>query len=162
MKTVYVNWGGNKVKLTWIPGMEINQSIKVTSVHSICIKDGNILLVDIKHRGFNFPGGHLEAGEKLEEAILRETYEEGYVNGEIQYIGSIEVSHEENPSFNPNGKYPLVGHQSFYRIDVNECFPFLREHESNTRIWVEPTEVPFVINDHELTKHILDDAITLL
>ncbi|WP_339216588.1 NUDIX domain-containing protein [Solibacillus sp. FSL W8-0372] len=162
MKTVYVNWGGNKVKLTWIPGMEINQSIKVTSVHSICIKDDNILLVDIKHRGFNFPGGHLEAGEKIEEAILRETYEEGYVNGKIQYIGSIEVSHEENPSFNPNGKYPMIGYQAFYRMDVNECFPFFREHESNTRIWVKPTEVPFVINDHELTKLILEDAITLL
>lgn len=159
MKTIFVDWGGNKVKLTWIPGMKINQSIKVTSVHAICIKDGNILLVQIKHRGFNFPGGHLEKGEKAEEALLRETYEEGYVKGTIKYIGSIEVSHEDNPSFDSQGKYPMIGHQAFYRMDINECLPFLRENESSSRIWVEPSEVPFVINDHELTKLILNDAL---
>ena len=161
MQTVFVDWGGSKVKLTWMPRMKITESLRVTSVHAVCIKDGNVLLAHIKHRGFNYPGGHVETGEKVEEAILRETYEEGYVKGTIKYIGSIEVSHKENPSFDSKGKYPLIGYQAFFRMDVIECLPFLRERESSSRIWVEPSEVPFVINDHELSKLILDDALNL-
>ena len=103
---------------------------------------------------------HVEIGENVEEAILRETYEEGYVKGTIKYIGSIEVSHKENLSFDSSGKYPLIAYQAFFRMDVTECLPFLREHESSARIWVEPSEIPFVINDHKLSKLILDDALT--
>lgn len=141
--------------------MKLTDSLKVTSVHAVCIKDEKVLLAHINHRGFNYPGGHVETGEKVEEAILRETYEEGYVKGTIKYIGSIEVSHKENPSFDSRGKYPLIAYQAFFRMDVTECLPFLREYESSARIWVEPSELPFVINDHELSKLILDDALTL-
>lgn len=161
MQTIFVDWGGNKVKLTWMPQLKLTESLKVTSVHAVCIKDEKVLLANIKDRGFNYPGGHVETGEKVEETILRESYEEGYVKGTIKYIGSIEVSHKENPSFDSSGKYPLIAYQAFFRMDVTECLPFLREHESSARIWVEPSEVPFVINDHELSKLILDDALTL-
>ncbi|MFJ5764351.1 NUDIX domain-containing protein [Lysinibacillus sp. NPDC093210] len=152
MQTFIVDWDGGKVKLTWMPRMKLTNSLIVTSVHAVCMKDGKVLLAHIKHRGFNYPGGHVETGENIEEAILRESYEEGYIKGTIQYIGSIEVSHKENPSFNSKGKYPVIGYQAFFRMDVLECLPFLREHESCTRIWVELSEVPFVINDHELSK----------
>ncbi|MFD2045468.1 NUDIX domain-containing protein [Ornithinibacillus salinisoli] len=162
MKTVYANWGRNRLKLTWIPRMRITESTKITSVHAICMKDEKVLLAHIKNRGFNYPGGHINPGEKIEDALLRETYEEGYVIGTLQYIGLIKVSHEDNPFFDPNGKYPLVAYQAFYRMDVTECFPFLREHESITRIWVEPSEVPHVIHDHELSTVILDDALSIL
>ncbi|MGA4517116.1 NUDIX domain-containing protein [Solibacillus silvestris] len=161
MQTIFVDWGGNRVKLTWMPQLKLTESLKVTSVHAVCIKDEKVLLAYIKDRGFNYPGGHVETGEEVEETILRESYEEGYVKGTIKYIGSIEVSHKENPSFDSNGKYPLIAYQAFFRMDVTECLPFLREHESSARIWVEPSEVPFVINDHELSKLILDDALTL-
>lgn len=163
MQTIFVDWGGNRVKLTWMPQLKLTESlkVKVTSVHAVCIKDEKVLLAYIKDRGFNYPGGHVETGEEVEETILRESYEEGYVKGTIRYIGSIEVSHKENPSFDSSGKYPLIAYQAFFRMDVTECLPFLREHESSARIWVEPSEVPFVINDHELSKLILDDALTL-
>lgn len=64
------------------------------------------------------------------------------LRGKIQYIGALEINHEDNPNFDPKGKYPLIAYQAFYRMDVTECFPFLREHESLARIWVEPAEVP--------------------
>ena len=159
MQKIFVDWGGNNVKLTWLPQMKLTESLIVTSVHAVCFKDGKVLLAQIKNRGFNYPGGHVEIGEKLEEAILRETYEEGYVKGTIKYIGSIEVSHKENLSFDSSGKYPLIAYQAFFRMDVTECLPFLREHESSARIWAEPSEIPFVINDHKLSKLILDDAL---
>lgn len=137
-----------------------NEITKVTSVHGYCIdKDDKILLAYIKGRGFNIPGGHIEADESPEEAFHREAYEEGYVRGNIQYLGMIEVNHKDNPNFDPNGKYPLIGFQLFYRMDIMECFPFLRENESTSRIWVESSEVPFLINDHELSLKILNTAL---
>ncbi|MET3695841.1 NUDIX domain-containing protein [Bacillus oleivorans] len=161
MASIFAKWGEHLVKLTWIPQMKITELTKVTSVHAVCMLDGYVMLVHIKNRGFNYPGGHVEPGEELEKAVLREAYEEGYVIGSIQYIGAIEVSHEENPAFDPNGKYPLIGYQAFYRMDITECHPFLRKHESVTRIWVETSEVQYVIHDHELSQFILAEALTL-
>lgn len=161
MKTIFADWNGHNVKLTWNSEMIINHTTTVTSVHAICIQDGKVLLVHIKNRGFNFPGGHLNNGESLEDALAREVYEEGYVKGTMKYIGAIEVNHKENPKFNPSGKYPLIAYQAFFRMDISECLPFLRENESITRIWVEPTEVPYIINDHELATVILNDALRL-
>lgn len=44
---------------------------------------------------------------------------------------------------------------------IQECLPFLREHETITRIWVEPEEVPYIIHDHELAHVILQEALTM-
>jgi 8-oxo-dGTP diphosphatase len=152
------NWNGQTVKLTWRPHYSIKGK-SVTSVHGVCFYKENVLLAYIKGRGFNFPGGHVEKGEKPEDAFHREAYEEGYVRGRIQYLGAIEVSHDENPLFDPKGKYPMIGYQAFYRMDVEECLPFQRELESATRVWVEPEEIPYVIDDHALAVVVLDAAL---
>lgn len=104
------------------------------------------------------PGGHIEANETPEDAIHREVYEEGFVKGKVNYIGAIEVNHKVNPLFNPNGKYPLVGYQLFYRMDIEDSEPFKRKYETITRIWVEPEEVPYVIEDHDLVPFIVEEA----
>ncbi|MGM9988198.1 MAG: NUDIX hydrolase [Bacillaceae bacterium] len=156
---VVANWGGHPVKLTWCPMKKIDDFNKVTSVHGCCFKDGKVLLVNIEERGFNYPGGHIDEGETPEQALHREVFEEGYVKGTIQYIGAIEVSHEDNPFFIPHGKYPLVGYQLFYRMDVEECLPFLSEHESTSRRWVNPNEIPSLINDHEIALIALQEAL---
>lgn len=158
-RTIYADWGGHKVKLTWIPSNHLPDLNKVTSVHGFCFYQNKVLLVHVKGRGFNIPGGHVEPGESPEQAFHREAYEEGYVKGEVKYLGTIEVSHEDNPLFDPHGKYPLIGYQLFYRMDITECLPFTRENESTSRIWVEPEEIPYVINDHELSLLILDEAL---
>lgn len=157
----YVNWSGQPIKLTWLPQQIVQDSSKVTSVHGICFHQGRVLLVHVKNRGFNYPGGHVEFGETFEETLHREALEEGYVKGAIQYIGAIEVNHEANPLFMEGGKYPLIGYQLFYKMTILECLPFLREHETITRIWVEPEEVPYIINDHELAHVILQEALTI-
>ncbi len=161
LQSIYVKWGGGNVRLTWIPDMDLSADTIFTSVHAVCVKGEQILLTQIPNRGFNFPGGHIEQGEWLEETIHREVYEEAYVKGTLRYLGAIEVSHKENPMFDPHGKYPLIGYQAFYRLVVTECMPFLREYEATTRIWVEPSEVPFVMNDHGLAVEILQEALSI-
>ncbi|MEQ6353546.1 NUDIX domain-containing protein [Lysinibacillus sp. M3] len=156
----YVDWGGHYLKLTWLPNKNIHDYSKVTSVHGVCFHNGYVLLVHVDGRGFNFPGGHIENGESPEEAFHREAFEEGYVKGPINYIGAIEVSHEENPLYKADGKYPLIGYQMFYCMEVQDCLPFLREHETISRIWVEPDEVPYVINDHEFANVVLQAALS--
>jgi 8-oxo-dGTP pyrophosphatase MutT (NUDIX family) len=159
MKTVYVHWNSGKVKLTWYPSKYPEAVEKVTSVHGYCFDGDKVLLAYIRGRGFEIPGGHMEEGESPEEALHREVYEEGRVRGKIAYLGMLEVSHEENPEFDPNGKYPLIGYQLFYRMDITATLPFERDNESLTRIWVETSEVKFVLDGHELLLDILDEAV---
>ena len=162
MCTIYENWNGHIVKLTWKPKMNIhNDNVKITSVHAVCVQGNKMVLSLIHNRGFNMPGGHIELGESLEDGLHREVYEEAYVKGILTYLGCIEVNHEENPKFDPHGKYPLIAYQAFYRMDITECLPFLREYESNARIWVERSEISYVINDHELIFDIIDDAFAM-
>lgn len=117
------------------------------------------MLVKIKGRGFNTPGGHVEIGESPEIAFIQEALEEGYVNGPVSLLGYIEVNHEENPLFYPRGKYPLIGYQVYYQMDISEVFPFKGEFESKAHIWVEPDFVSEVIDNHTLHKLILKQAM---
>lgn len=49
---------------------------------------GNILLVKTQHRGWEFPGGQVEVGENLIDALTREVKEESGIDVEvIQVIG---------------------------------------------------------------------------
>ena len=162
MRSIYENWNGHIVKLTWNPKMNLpHDNVKITSVHAVCVQENKIVLSFIHNRGFKIPGGHIEPGESVEDALHREVFEEAYVKGTLTYLGCLEVNHEENPKFDANGKYPLISYQAFYRMDITECLPFLRENESNARIWVERSEVSNVINDHELIYDIINDAFAM-
>jgi 8-oxo-dGTP diphosphatase len=137
--SVYVDWGG-RVKLDWLgvpaalPPVEL-----ITSVHSFCFHEGKVMLVELNHRGMDIPGGHREAGESAEAAVLRETLEEGYVRGRCRLVGLVRVDNSENAGWRP-GRYPLVGYQAYYRIDVDEILPFAAEFESARRVFVRPAE----------------------
>lgn len=159
---IYESWSGNPVKLTWIADNQMPNKHLVTSVHAFCFEGDKLLLVRIEGRGFNVPGGHLEQDEEPLEALNRELLEEAYVTAcDPRLLGHIIVDHSENERFDPNGKYPLIGYQLFYRMELAQLNRFERKHESTCRIWVEGEEAPHILDDHDLVKkHILPAALS--
>jgi 8-oxo-dGTP diphosphatase len=92
--------------ITQLPPREL-----IKSVHGFCFIDDKLLLVNLNHRGWDFPGGHIEYEETPEECIEREAYEEGYVTGICILLGHIIVDHHENPKWDESSPYPKVGYQ---------------------------------------------------
>lgn len=136
MSTHYVKWGEATVKLTWKASISLPDSRLITSVHGFCFYNNQLLLVDLNHRGWDFPGGHIEEKETAEECFQREVMEEGYVSGSCQLLGGIVVDHTENPLWNEKGRYPKIGYQVFYRMDIEKLHLFKAEHESAKRIFI--------------------------
>lgn len=158
MTSTYVDWGGHKLKLTWkrdlLPAREL-----MTSVHGFCFNDGKLLMVDLDDRGWDFPGGHIEVGEKAEACFKREAMEEGYVVGDCILLGSIEIDHHENPLWNEQSLYPKIGYQVFYKMNITELHPFEAEYESNKRIFISPGDVSSYYKGwHEIYEEILNEA----
>lgn len=58
-------------------------------------RDGRILLVrHAKHKPWTLPGGHVEAGETFQQAMIREAKEELSLN--IELVGMITLCQEAN------------------------------------------------------------------
>lgn len=159
MTSTYVQWNGNKMKLTWVSSDTLPPLSQITSALGLCLLDGRILLVDIAGRGFGPPGGHLEPGEGPEDCVRRELLEEACVRvGECRLFGYISIDHSENPLWQPGGKYPLVGYMLFYRAEIVEVLPFVREYEAVRREFVLPADLPALIPNWDPVHAAMYDA----
>ncbi len=138
MTSTYINWGEATVKLTWQQRDQLPQQNLITSAHGFCFFEGQLMMVDLDDRGWDFPGGHLEMNESPLDCFKREAMEEGYVEGDCTLLGCIEVDHTDNPNWDENGPYPKVGYQVFYRMDITQLNPFKGEHESGDRTFIAP------------------------
>src|SRR3989344_7290064 len=59
-----------------------------TAAFCIAVSNGKVLLVQQKDRGWELPGGHIDEGEELEGALIREIIEEsGTVVENLQMFG---------------------------------------------------------------------------
>ncbi|MGB8002580.1 MAG: NUDIX domain-containing protein [Anaerobacillus sp.] len=162
MTAINVNWGEAKVKLSWKYDLQLPPQKLITSVHGFCFKDDQLLLVKLNHRGWDFPGGHIEGNETPEECLKREAYEEGYVSGSCLQLGYIVVDHNDNPIWNESSPYPKVGYQVFYRMNIDQLYDFKASYESEERILIDPSLVKeFYHNWNDLYQEILDSALSL-
>ncbi len=141
LSTTYVNWGESLVKLTWERSTILPPYHLITSVHGFCFKEDKLLLVDLKHRGWDFPGGHIEPGETAEECFKREALEEGYVEGECKIVGYIIVNHSENPHWTESSNYPKIGYQVFYKMDVTKTLHFEGAFEASQRTFIDSSRI---------------------
>lgn len=159
MTTTYVNWGQGNVKLRWKPTDPCPHDELITSVHGFCFYEDQLLLVNLNDRGWDLPGGHIEVNESPLACFKREAMEEGYVEGECHFLGCVEVDHHENPKWNADSPYPIVGYQLFYRMEIKEMHPFIGEFEASERRLIHPKEVATYYEGwHEVYEAILQAA----
>ncbi|MBB6671302.1 NUDIX hydrolase [Cohnella nanjingensis] len=160
MTSIYVNWGESKVKLTWNRHL-MPQRALITSVHGFCFRGSELLLVDLNHRGWDIPGGHIEPEESPEQCFRREALEEGYVEGNSELLGAVTVDHSDNPLWNESGPYPLVGYQVFYGMKILRLLPFEAQYESSRRMFVPPQDVSSYYEGwNALHQEMLDNALS--
>lgn len=115
-------------------------NVKVSSVHCFPIEDDKILFT-INPRGKDIIGGHVEKGETVEEALIREAMEEAcIIPKKYEIIGAIEVNNRDNPQALEKG-YPIKGYQLFYKITEFITKEFKQTHECNGREYINIKEI---------------------
>ena len=94
--------------------------VHFVSAAGVVYKDGKVLLIRSERRGWEFPGGKVEAGETPQQALKREIEEE--LNTEIEvgdYLTTVEYDY---PKFHLSMKC--------YWARIVEGKPVLLEHEA--------------------------------
>ena len=101
---VEMQWGQQPVRLTASRCLVLPTDAPVTSVHIVAFQADRILVVRDRKGQFGFPGGRLEIGETLEEAMHREVYEEAcaYLDPDFQLFAVLKIECTERL---PNREY---------------------------------------------------------
>lgn len=104
---------------------QIAEGTDVSAVIALAFDESGKLLMIKNHRGWDFPGGHVEAGEAPEAALHREVLEEACVK--IKNLRLLMSAAMERTML-------------FYTAELNELLPFRAEHESTARALMAPEE----------------------
>ncbi|MCR4334115.1 MAG: NUDIX hydrolase [Patescibacteria group bacterium] len=78
LKTIYTNRSGQKLNIIYSeddPLLDIKDKI-LQDVHAFCFYGDKMVLVKHPKSGWIPPGGRIESGESIEEALIREVKEE--------------------------------------------------------------------------------------
>ncbi len=127
----------------------------VLTVDAVAIRDNKILLIKRRYEPFKgkwaLPGGKVECGERVEEAVLRELKEETGLDGEIVKL----VGVYSDPNRDPRGHYVTVA----FLVNV-KGEPKAGSDAKEAR-WFDIEEIPWdeLAFDHE---KIIKDALRLV
>ena len=123
------------VKDEQIPPIEL-----IVTVHTLCFKEDKILMALVDDRGWDFPGGHIEPGESLEEALIREIYEEtGASIKNTKPVAHLKLNVLSQKPHNWNYPYP-VGYLLFYYADFEKFNEISFDHETRDSKLFSPSE----------------------
>lgn len=92
-----VIYEGRTLKHTWNPSVTPPLRELITQASGICFtQDGNIVLVAGRDQEWSLPGGHPETGENIEQAFMREVWEEACAVVEhLAYLGAQQIDDPE-------------------------------------------------------------------
>lgn len=147
-----INWHGRKISMAWI------NLVPTTQAYCICFNDKDEVLI-LNQKGddtWTLPGGTVEEGETLEQALIREVNEEADITlKNIMFLG---VQKVDDPG--KRGTY----FQARYIAQVDNILsqtvdPALGK--INERKWVPNSEITNYIKWGKTGEAIFSDAIKL-
>lgn len=87
----------------------MNFPVHIVAVGGIVKREnGDILLVKSERRGWEFPGGQVEVGESLPEALKREIFEESGIVAEVKDIIGMYSNTASRKGWNGVDKIPTI------------------------------------------------------
>lgn len=94
-----------------------------TTTTGLIIWNNKIVLVEHKNRGWELPGGHIEVGESIQEALKRELYEEAGLHemASIEMFGFNEITNPDVEKINKatDKPYPKKAYNPHFIIMTN-------------------------------------------
>ena len=131
-------WPETNSRVEFIPGT-MPPDLPATAVKIYVFQGDKLLLSNIRSRGWDLPGGHIESGETPEQTVSRELKEEtGATVARIELIGYLHITNEQENE--RNRKYPRESCILVYKgykptVDANHTFQ------------LEASEAKFVLLD---------------
>ncbi|MCH5583701.1 NUDIX domain-containing protein [Shimazuella sp. AN120528] len=127
--------------LSWLPqpnrvsevlSSDLPPKNEITTVFGIITYKKRILLANL-YRGWDLPGGHIEAGESLEETLVREVYEETKVIVDNPTL----IGYQQMEVFAPKPqpyRYPYpMSYQVHYHAEIKKICDFISDEETKGR-----------------------------
>ena len=135
-----------EITFLWHSGKTIND-LKPFQIYGFCLNDdGKVCLVkDKEETRFTLPGGHIDAGETAERALIREFEEEAqFQPGNVELLGTLEVKVVDKNS-------QVTDHHQQVRFickvhNVPEFVPGKDGWKTEERIFVDPNKLPEYID----------------
>ncbi len=128
-------WDARLVTVTWLETPFVPPRHETAQAYGVCFtRDNQVVLVAGAENLWNLPGGQPESQETLEEALIREVWEEACARVvECEYIGCQRVDDPEAP------QGPMSYYQARFWALV-ELEVFQPQHERTQRCVVPPSE----------------------
>ena len=112
----------------------------VTTALAVAFAGDRLLMTNLRSRGWDIPGGHVELGEQPEESVRREVYEEaGARLGSMRLLGyqRLRLLGPQPAGY----RYPYPDcYQAFYWAQVTSLETFLPTAETQGRALFSPLE----------------------
>ena len=132
------------------------------SAYALVFKDDALLLTDLREGerptgGYDIPGGHVDTGEKPEESVVREVFEETGVRVKVIKL----VAYKRITILSPKPEnymysYP-TSYMAFYLCEVLEETPFDGNEDTHGRVWLKKED--FEKSDWCVRNKIFLDAV---
>jgi 8-oxo-dGTP diphosphatase len=135
--------------MAWLPKPNESQTVLsshlpsqelVTTALVVAFAGDHLLMTNLRSRGWDIPGGHVEAGEHPEETVRREVYEEtGATLGPLHLLGYQRLRLLGPPPIAYGYPYPDC-YQAFYWAQVISLDDFLPSAETQGHAFFPPLE----------------------